>query len=167
MLYNLTKDNLIKVSDFLGISGVQRANIKGKFRMSLITHIIKHLEREEAAELEDAGMSELLELKDRITELTAITENVAIDSDQERQKVQKELEELQKAVKQKEAEVQQLATAATQNNQPQSPAASNSTPQITAQPQSLSPPWRKEFKISGQIGELGQKDKLNFSSLVL
>jgi len=31
---------------------------------------------------------------------------------------------------------------------------------------SLAPhPWHKDFKISGQIGELGQKDKLTFSSL--
>lgn len=27
--------------------------------------------------------------------------------------------------------------------------------------------WRKDFKISGQIGEPGQKDRLTFSSLAL
>ncbi len=27
------------------------------------------------------------------------------------------------------------------------------------------PTWNREFKISGQIGEPGQKDKLTFSSL--
>lgn len=31
--------------------------------------------------------------------------------------------------------------------------------------QHFSPPWHKNFKISGQIGEPGQKEKLTFSSL--
>lgn len=30
---------------------------------------------------------------------------------------------------------------------------------------SVHPIYRKEFRISGQIGEVGQKDKLNFNSI--
>lgn len=77
----------------------------------------------------------------------------------------KELDELKCAMKQKLSEIQQLDKLSTKKSsvQPQ--------PQITAHPQPfvngqhLSPPWRKEFKISGQIGEPGQKEKLTFSSL--
>ena len=64
-LYTLTRDNLLEISDFLNISGDQRADVKGKSRISLVTHILKHLEREEVADLEDDGMSEFLSLKDK------------------------------------------------------------------------------------------------------
>lgn len=40
----------------------------------------------------------------------------------------------------------------------------NVTVQQTPQPR-VSLQWSREFKISGQIGEPGQKDKLTFSSL--
>ena len=39
-----------------------------------------------------------------------------------------------------------------------------SPPLITAHPPAL-PPWHKDFKVNGQIGEPGQKDRLTFSSL--
>lgn len=38
-------------------------------------------------------------------------------------------------------------------------------PQNTVPIQGHATVWRKEFKTSGQIGELGQKDSLTFSSL--
>lgn len=62
-LHKLTRDNLLKVCDFLDISGEQRADVKGKSRISLVTHVMKYLEREEVTELEDGGMSEWLLLK--------------------------------------------------------------------------------------------------------
>lgn len=40
----------------------------------------------------------------------------------------------------------------------------NASAQPTPQPR-ISLQWGREFKISGQIGEPGQKDKLTFSSL--
>lgn len=44
-----------------------KVDVKGKFCISLMTHVMKHIERGELAELEDDGMSELLSLKDKIT----------------------------------------------------------------------------------------------------
>lgn len=73
-LHTLTREDLLGICDFLNISGEQSATVKGKSCMSLVIHIMKYLEREEV-ELEDEGMSELLLLKDKITDnKTAQTE---------------------------------------------------------------------------------------------
>ena len=55
---------------FLKISGKQRAAFETKSRISLVTHVMKYLEREEITDLEDEGMSVLLLLKYKITDLT-------------------------------------------------------------------------------------------------
>ena len=68
-LHTLTKDKLLEICDFLDISGEQRRHFQDKSQKSLMTHIMMFLEREEVAELEDGGMSELLLLKDEITEM--------------------------------------------------------------------------------------------------
>lgn len=67
-LHTLTKDKLLEICDFLDISGEQRRDVQDKSRISLMTHIMMFLEREEVAELEDGGMSELLLLKDKMTD---------------------------------------------------------------------------------------------------
>jgi len=83
----------------------------------------------------------------------------------EKDRLQREVDELKSAMKQKLSEIEQLEEVDTKSNivQPQL--------QITAHPQPLvntqhpSPHWHKDFKISGQIGDPGQKEKLIFSSL--
>lgn len=64
VIHTLNKDNLLEICDFLNIS----EDVKGKFRITLMTHIMKHIEREELTELEDEGMAELL-LKDKIADV--------------------------------------------------------------------------------------------------
>ena len=76
-LRSLTKDNLLKVCDFLKISGEERAAVETNPHISLVTHVMKYLEREEGTELEDEGMSVLLPLKDKITGLTTSKDNRA------------------------------------------------------------------------------------------
>lgn len=53
---------------------------------------------------------------------------------------------------------------------PSPPMASPIHPPSTPLPSSMSQPmegqWRREFKISGQIGEANQKEKLNYTSLI-
>lgn len=68
-LHTLRRDNLLIVCDFLNISGERRIDVERKSRISLVTHVMKYLDREEMLELEDGGMSELLLLKDKVTEL--------------------------------------------------------------------------------------------------
>lgn len=169
----LTRDNLLEVCDFLKISGERRAAVEVKSRISLVTHVMKYLEREGVAELEDEGMSELLLLKDKITDLTTDTDYGAVDTEEtvDQAGLQREMEDQRNAKQHKEVEFQQLipinATVSDSQYQPQptrSPQVSTQPP-VSAQPQQPSPCWRKDFKISGQIGEPGQKEKLSFSSL--
>lgn len=80
LLRTLSADNPNKLCDFLTIAGEKFEHVAGKNRASLITMISNHLQREELQELEDMGMSELLFVKEKITELHAevtITEHLA------------------------------------------------------------------------------------------
>lgn len=158
MLNPLSKDKLLSVCEFLKIS--DQENVPSKSRMSLISYILQHLE-EGIAELEDDGMSVLLSLRDKIIELSTVTENESTAQSKftEKDRLQKELDELKSAMKQKLSEMQQLDEISTKQSivQPQ--------PQIVAPLNVQHSPWRKDFKISGQIGEPGQKEKLTFSSL--
>lgn len=81
------------------------------------------------------------------------------EKNEEQEKLSKEIEALQLKLslmqKQNDSEKLEMRTqiATTYNRMSVTP------PQV--------PPstWHKDFKISGQIGELGQKDRLTFSSL--
>lgn len=66
VLYRLTVGQLIRVCTALQISGPGNKNVASKSRSQLIFHIIKHLEREELTDLEDEGMSELLNFQEII-----------------------------------------------------------------------------------------------------
>ncbi len=163
MLNSLCKDKLLSVCEFLHVAEPEK--IVSKSRMSLISHVLQHLE--DITELEDGGMSELLRLRDQIIEFNIVTENetTAQSETTEKDKLQKELEELKRAMKQKLSEIQQAEEVSTKQSsvQPQPPTAA--LPQHSENAQLSSPTWRKDFKISGQIGDLGQREKLSFSSL--
>lgn len=73
---------------------------------------------------------------------------------------QEEIQKLRTEPEQQTAQTVQTTTATAIVNSP--PVGMQSTVTVQQQP---SPFWRKDFKISGQIGEPGQKDKLTFSSL--
>lgn len=155
-LYSLTVGQLIRVCTALQISGPEEKNVAGKSRGQLISHIIKHLEREELTDLEDEGMSELLNVQDIIDK---IQDEVPNQTD-EQEKIQKEVEALRLSLEEKENAMRDLI------NKNKNPSPGVSTPEknmILAPPDSSM--WRKDFKIAGQIGEPGQKDKLTFSSL--
>ncbi|KAK0156236.1 hypothetical protein N1851_000489 [Merluccius polli] len=157
-LYTLTRDALIEVCDSLLIAGLNLEKVTGKRRPFLISHITSHLERAELNELEDQGTSELLILKDQIVELQQTAQKIAqekatanakqtdlVQETSEEQRLLKEIETLQLALsRQKESN---------QSN-------GDKTPQSR-----ISVQWKKELKISGQIGDPGQKDKLTISSL--
>lgn len=165
-LHTLTREDLLGICDFLNISGEQRANVKGKSRISLVIHIMKYLEREEVAELEDDGMSELLLLKDKITDnKTAQTEQ-----DTETAGTQRETEEPRTVNEHQELRIIQPTTDNTAVNESVFQPKTTAGPQVSLQLSASTQPqqsqhWRKDFKISGQIGEPGQRDRLTFSSL--
>ncbi len=170
MLHTLTRDSLLGICDFLNISGEQRAEVKGKSRISLVTHIVKYIDREELAELEDNGMSELLLLKDKVADTIhgISSETVQTEFDDETSGTQRGMDGLRASNKQQGLGIKQATTFSAPFNDSLHQPQNRVTPQVSmplpasAQP---SPYWRKDFKISGQIGEPGQKDKLTFSSL--
>ncbi len=160
--------------------------------------ILRHIEREALEEIEDAGMSELLCLKDKISEIQRVNGNsdpekhttqtfkrVTLDpvaETTEQEKLKKEIETLQLVLQKLIVQKQEAANHTYQNtssstqqniNIPQSPFALQSLNIQQDTSTHLHPvpslpvmlPWNREFKISGQIGEHGQKDKLTFSSL--
>lgn len=173
LLCKLSADNLKELCDSLTIAF---EHVAGKNRASLITSISNHLQREDLQELEDMEMAELLSFKDEVRELC------------DRAAMAELLIEPQAA-----ANEQQNGQGTTWSNTAQESRPSQLQPLLPtgsvdggnerkAQvatllnstsasgpgpgPSPISPiSWHKEFKIAGQIGEPGQKDRLTFSSL--
>lgn len=149
----MTVGQLTKICNALQISGPEEKHVTGKSRSQLISFITKHLEQEELTDLEDVGMSVLLNVQDIID---TIQNEIPTQTD-EQEKMQKEVEALRLSLEEKENAIRDLIK---KNKNPSSYITKN---------MSLAPPdssmWRKDFKIAGQIGEPGQKDKLTFSSL--
>ncbi|KAL1278520.1 hypothetical protein QQF64_025193 [Cirrhinus molitorella] len=162
LLFQLTIEQLMHISDSLEISGVNRERIAGKNRSSLVSHISQHMDRDETTELEDEGMAELLSLLDIIKGFPVFRVNtkekeVKVGDDQA--KLMRELENLRLAVQQKESEMRELTTRDLKSKDGELLKGNPPTTQLN----SLA--WRKDYKISGQIGEPGQKNRLTFSSL--
>ncbi len=66
-LYSLSRENLVKLCDFLNIG--ESENVINNSRLFVISALVRHFEREGLKELEDEGMSELLCVRDKICEL--------------------------------------------------------------------------------------------------
>lgn len=162
-LYKLTVEQLIKVCNGLQISGPGKEHVTGKTRSQLISHVMRYLERVQLDDREDEGLSELLNIQDIIDKIqmaTNLTESEILQQTDRQENLQKEVEELRLSLQEKENEMHDLM------NISMNPPASSSTPaknMVLASPNSSM--WRKDFKMAGQIGEPGQKDKLTFSSL--
>ena len=166
-------DILVELCDFLIIAGPEFEFVTGKSRTALMTLISNHIQREELEELEDKGMSFLLHFQDKMSELQVVAssdtqEHVKmqgeavneeqIRKDQEREKIINEIEALQLKLEKTQKPSEENKQVDKENKKLFS---SNNNAQSNPAP----PPWHKDFKISGQIGEPGQKDKLTFSSL--
>lgn len=117
--------------------------------------MLSYLESQDVTSLEDGGMSVLLTTNDFIESLqnkqTTVGDDVGAAPEQD------------DAVQQ-----QQVAQSGTTPLSPHSPNSianpDRETSQTRDQP-SVQPIYRKDFRIIGQIGEVGQKDKLNFTCL--
>ncbi|KAJ3591792.1 hypothetical protein NHX12_006924 [Muraenolepis orangiensis] len=113
-LCGLPRDLLADLCDFLFIAGGTLEHVTGKSHAALITLISNHIQREE---LEDNGMTDLLLLKDNITEI----QEVATLRQQKTQEAELQEEQMKKEEKQerirKEIEALQLQLAETQNEE--------------------------------------------------
>lgn len=167
----LPREILLELCDFLLIAGPTFKHVAGKSRTALISLITNHIQSEELEEREDKGMADLLSLQDKINELQAaasveqqkLQESLLIEEHekqgQEQERILKEIEALQLQLVKPQSEKDDLENVETKNPMPSRMLTQN-TPHNC-----VSPPWHKDFKISGQIGEPGQKDRLTFSSL--
>lgn len=175
LLCTLPADNLKKLCDFLAIAGEEFEHVAGKNRASLITMISNHLQREGLQELEDMGMSELLFLKDKIAELhteVAMAEHLT-EPQAPLNEEKNGQDKAQGNIPQDNRPPQLQPLSSTGSTYRGSEQKAQVTTVIYRTPVSGTGPgpgqtplpWHKEFKISGQIGEPGQKDRLTFSSL--
>lgn len=178
LLYTLSSEQLKGVCEFLEIP---QKNIVGRSRSFVIGQIIQQIDQEEISELEDQGMSLFLSLKDKIAEVqkppdVATTQSInalaaspaqpqpadsALGQLSGQDRLEKQIEALQLAL---QLSAQSRQHDGREQRQPQSTTQQHIPPQVPASLLGVSP-WHREFKISGQIGEPGQKDKLTFSSL--
>ena len=162
-LYKLTVEQLIKVCNALQISGQGKEHVTGKKRSQLITHVTEYLEREEMVDLEDEGMADLLYAQDIIEEVQ-IAKELSVretpDQDEEQGILQKEVAALRLSLQEKESAMHDLM-----KNSMNAPLSSSTPVKSVETAPTNGSVWRKDLKISGQIGEPGQKDRLTFSSL--
>ena len=127
---------------------------------------MKYLEREEVTELEDEGMSELLLLKDKIMD----TETAQTEQYSETVGTHTGTGEPRTVNKHPELRLKQPTPDNATANELMSQPKITAGPQVSVQlsgstQQQPGQYWRKDFKVSGQIGEPGQRDRLTFSSL--
>lgn len=137
------------------------------------------MDKDEVGDLEDKGMSLFLSLKDKITSVqlppsdqaTPASDTLPLTPSQSQQiEPLSEQEKLQKQVEALQLALQMSLQSQQQGGRNQTLASNQNTPQPYAPIQdyaqsSVLSPWHREFRIAGQIGEPGQKDRLTFSSL--
>ncbi|XP_055057228.2 uncharacterized protein [Misgurnus anguillicaudatus] len=165
-LCTLSREKLIELCSFLHITSV-----KDVTRLSLIRSISSHLLRSELEELEDSGMAELCSIYEKISDLTVTTTD-SLEKQVEPGHVERDMNTAQRLVKEASAVTKsfQAMHINTANAHTTSVAQATSDrrrtdPSELSQRHSAPVIWHKEFKISGLIGEPGQKDRLSFSSL--
>lgn len=158
-MHTLSKDQLVSICEFLGIA--EKIDVSRKTRLSLLTHIQIHIEREGITVLEDEGMSELLLLNDKIAEVMKET-IVETEPNANEEGDSGHREQPNTATSLVTETANAVNTAVVSHSQGNRFVPNSS---VSSTPQRPSPYWQKDFKISGQIGEPGQKDKLTFSSL--
>lgn len=84
----LPRESLVELCDYLIIAGTEFEYMTDKGRTALITLISNHIQRGELEKLEDKGMSELLHLQDKISELQVTWEADTLRQVKEQQKRQ-------------------------------------------------------------------------------
>lgn len=162
----LSRESLRELCEYF-ITGAELEQVSEKGRTALITLITSYIQRGELAGLEDQGMADLLHLQDKIHELQAAS-NASVERQAKEQQTKQDEEE-KKLLKEIEALQLQLAlTKEERDNEKRTDTNNNGhTEQVTQNTAHHFAPsfWHKEFKLLGQIGEPGQKDRLTFSSL--
>ena len=134
-----SEGDLKGVAETIAIPAPEIAKAEGKGKLGLQRTIRRHLDSDELADSPDGGKAVWVQVVDLLEGVTRVE------------------------VLEKEATTEEKEEKPTKKTEPSTagPAkeevAHSKTPALAA--------WRKEFKIVGQIGEPGQKDRLSFVSL--
>jgi len=157
-LLTLSLADLSALSEELGLQPSEE--VKSSCRL-LRRLILLHLESEEVTGLEDSGLSVLLAANDFIDTLRK-------ENDDPDESVCQEETSVQPKTGVKDSLLVKDGIMPPLDSSPQRPSSLLGSERESAQARSqmnLHPMYRKDFRIIGQIGEVGQKDKLNFTSL--
>ena len=138
-LHKLDESQAILAAEQLQIPKAGIDKVRGRGRMGVIRLVNRYLVREEVEEMEDGGLEELQGLDAFIVQLLGTKE----ESDKD----------------------QQLKDEKKEGQPPKSAASSPPSQGQETEMAYLSRLMKRDFKITGQIGEPGQKDKITFSSL--
>ncbi len=168
-LCTLSREKLTKLSVFLHLTREGETNVTRLFLLSLLSN---YLLRAELEELEDGGMAELLTINDKLSQLTGITIN-APEKDTEGKEIklggvntaQRTIQESGESTAELFSTMYISPTTLQNTADRQAYAAQNPVYSSPTFQRQVTSTWQKDFKISGLIGELGQKDRLSFSSL--
>ncbi|XP_051729798.1 uncharacterized protein LOC127501688 [Ctenopharyngodon idella] len=161
-LCTLSREKLIKLSVFLRLTREDETHVT---RLSLLNLISNYLLRAELEEFEDGGMAELLTINDKLSQLTGVTIN-APEKDTEREESKLgDVNKAQRTIHLSGESTAELFSAMHISPTPSQNAAQNPVHSSPTFQRQVTSTWQKDFKISGLIGDLGQKDRLSFSSL--
>ena len=138
-LYSLSSEQLCEIADDLGVEDVTQE----LSRLRIVKLVHRHLNRDEVDEQPDGGLSMLKAVLEAVKKFHIHVPEAAADDPSP-----------------SNDEEPAPSTPSSQTPSSQTPAqapAMQTASQVTL---------RREFKIAGQIGEPGQRDKLSFSSLI-
>ena len=155
-LYKLEAEDLRKVCGDLP----EVQDFDGKTKRQLIRLILNCLESDAVTTLEDGGMAALLSLEDQITGMLEKEGDDAATKKKENQDAETKQQEAMKTLK--EAYKKDLAEMEEKFH-----AQMAKFGDLSVKKKDVTPPtqYRKECKISGQIGSAQQKDRLTYGSL--
>lgn len=175
-LSGLTVEELHRVCEYCKIAGKDSEDIKNKSRRALVKHVVNFCERDEFLKREDGGMSVLLELNDALDALRgsrretddvgpapfsssavvdSVVEGEAVDSRSMSGGQQGDSAPLLSSLEQRVAQ----ETARDKGTR------HRGRDSISNSCCASSSGFRKDFRISGHVGESTSKDTLSFSSL--
>lgn len=167
ILLELEHTHLVQVCQYLKCPEPAEGGFSCKNRRALIRMAERKLEEMEESEEEDWVCDYLRELLSFMEEMRGAQKQVNIDPDQSHLSDLKEhyflLQRSQEqALRDLEEKMRRLSDRLTPLNH-STPEARHTTPHVPPLPEVT---LRREFRISGQIGEGGQKDKLSYTSLI-
>lgn len=162
MLFGLSVEELQRVASQCKLT-TEDVDVEGKTRRALINYVMQFCEHEDLLELEDSGMSVLLALSDTVKSIKH-KESAAKSVVAERSSPAEE-EVVECSTAEGETAQQPQAREPVTFSRGRSPVVHAGRESMGSHSTSVWQAYRKDFKISGQIGEANQKDKLNFTSL--